>query len=82
MRSALAASLSPGVPFLAWLKRVCAAEQDQSIQFHRLASWTGCISSTSQAFEREGRLAVSGLQDCGINSHFFFFKKLNSVILV
>ena len=36
--------------------------------------------STSQAVKRERRLAISGLQDCGIN--IFFFKKRNSVILV
>lgn len=79
VRSAFAATYSPGVPFLAWLKRVYAAEQGQ-VQFLYLASWTGCIFSTSQAVKRERRLAISLLQDCGIN--IFFFKKLNSVILV
>ena len=70
VRSAFAATYSPGVPFLAWLKRVYAAEQGQ-VQFLYLASWTGCIFSTSQAVKRERRLAISLLQDCGINIYFF-----------
>ena len=63
--------ISPGVPFLAWLKRVYAA--GSGIDIHYLASWTECIFSTSQAVKRERRLAISGLQDCGINIYFLFF---------
>lgn len=68
-------SYSPGVPFLVWLKRVCTAEEDQGMQFHYLAVWTGCIFSTSQASKREWRLAISGLRRLWYQHFFFFFQK-------